>query len=54
VRTELQRHFLSNFFLRIFYYVVAPFWYLLSKDSLQGAQTSLECALVDFESLQGG
>ena len=55
VRTELGRNMFSNPIIeRAVFFITGPFYYLLTKSSLQGAQTSLHCSLIDFEKLESG
>ena len=55
VRTELANTFLgSNIIYRFIFSLLTPVWWYFSKSVPEGAQTSLYCALVDFDKLEGG
>lgn len=52
VRTELLRNYKGIF--RILLIIIKPIFYLISKDALQGAQTTLHCIFKDFDALEKG
>jgi NAD(P)-dependent dehydrogenase (short-subunit alcohol dehydrogenase family) len=54
VRTELLRNTVNNIFMKIFFVIIYPFWWFFSKNCVQGAQTTLQCALIPYESLENG
>lgn len=55
VRTELGRNMFSNPIIEwAVFFITSPFYYLLTKSSLEGAQTSLHCSLIDFDKLESG
>jgi retinol dehydrogenase-12 len=55
VRTELGNTFInSSFIIRLFFKLLSPIWWYFSKSVPQGAQTSLYCALADFDKIEGG
>ncbi|CAK90884.1 unnamed protein product (macronuclear) [Paramecium tetraurelia] len=54
VRTELLREIVKNPLLNAFLILITPFKLLLFKSSLQGAQTTLQCALEDYDKLVDG
>jgi len=55
VTTDLHRNYVTKWYFKVaFTLVVDPVIYLFGKTPLQGAQTSLYCALEDAEKLQDG
>lgn len=54
VDTELTRHVNESILYRLLTVVLAPVIGLTRKSALQGAQTTLYCALEDKEKLRGG
>ncbi|CAD8141675.1 unnamed protein product [Paramecium octaurelia] len=54
VRTELMREVVQNPILNVVLKLSTVFYFLLSKSSLQGAQTTLQCALEDYDKLVDG
>lgn len=55
VRTELLLPYFSKHkFVEFLQTLIWPGWWYISKDSNQGAQTTLYCALCDFDKLDGG
>ena len=54
VVTELTRNMEEKFIVRAAVSLGRPIRYLLFKDTEHGAQTSLQCALVDWEKLENG
>ncbi len=52
VRTELQRYFLDDLkritpILKIVYHLFFPIWWICTKSPVQGAQTTIHCAVDD-------
>lgn len=46
VRTEIYTELKTGFkWTTVAYYLVFPFWYLITKNTKQGAQTSIHCAV---------
>ena len=54
VRTELARYILGPVYMKIVYALGYPFYWYFTKSALQGAQTTLYCALVDHDKLVPG
>lgn len=54
VRTELSRYVLEQTWWNILLKLVSPIVYYTTKNSKQGAQTSLYCALEEHGKLKGG
>jgi retinol dehydrogenase-12 len=54
VITELTRNVEENLFIRLLVKIGRPIRYLFFKDTEHGAQTSLNCALLDWEKLENG
>jgi len=54
VRTELTRYILGKWYHKVAYALLTPLALYILKNSAQGAQTSLYCALCDFDELKGG
>jgi len=55
VRTEITRHMFPNKCLKyMFLAIFSPCIYFLMKNPLQGAQTTLHCALADKKDLTSG
>ena len=54
VRTELGRHIMQNWRVKLFFVLFSPLFLAVLKSPLEGAQTSLYCALEDHESLKAG
>jgi len=54
VKTEIYRHIVNIWIVKIIYALLTPiFWYFF-RTPKEGAQTSLLCALEDFDKLEGG
>ncbi|CAK56013.1 unnamed protein product (macronuclear) [Paramecium tetraurelia] len=54
VRTELVREIVGNPILNIVFKLVTPIYFIFTKSCLQGAQTTLQCALEDYDKLVDG
>jgi len=54
VRTELTRYLLDQTWWKILLFVLNPIIYYTTKNSKQGAQTTLYCALEEHGKLKGG
>ena len=54
IRTELQRNFLNTKLRRLLMSLIQPLWWYLSRDVPQGSQTTLQCALMDYDKLSNG
>jgi len=54
VLTEIWRHAEETWYLKIALALSSPLRYYMSKNALQGAQTSIYCAVCDFDELKGG
>ena len=55
IHTELNRHFEEKWYFRIiFTAIINPAFGVFGKTRLQGAQTTLYCALEDYDKLQAG
>jgi retinol dehydrogenase-12 len=54
VRTELGRHRTKGFGATVKQILIWPIWTFLTKDVTAGSQTSVHCALLPHDSLQGG
>ena len=54
VRTELDRYVTEGWFVKIVFTLFTPLIYYMYKNPLQGAQTSIYCAICDDSKLQGG
>jgi len=54
VRTELGRYMFEDKSKKYLMYAIFPFFWYFTKNSVQGAQTTLYCALEDHQKLKGG
>jgi len=54
VSTELARHVLEAWYMKIVFALSTPLRYYMFKNALQGAQTSIYCAVSGFDELKGG
>jgi len=54
VRTDISRNIISNSFVKFLERLAEPMFWLFFKTPAQGAQTTLQCALEDFDKLKGG
>ena len=55
VKTDITRHVVERWYFRLFFSVLGhSVMKITGKSTLQGAQTTLYCALEDFEKIKGG
>lgn len=54
VKTELTRYVSGKWYMQLIAYLVLPIFFFFGKSPVQGAQTTLYCALEDYEKLEGG
>ena len=54
VRTDISRNIISNGFFKFLEFLVEPMFWIFFKTPAQGAQSTLQCVLEDFEGVKGG
>jgi retinol dehydrogenase-12 len=53
-RTNIIADIKKEIWKQIIFNIFWPFWYYTTKSSLQGAQTTLYCSVIDHKKLRGG
>lgn len=54
IRTELTRYIINNPVKKALFALTTPAWWFITRNVAQGAQTTLYCALADYDKLTNG
>jgi len=53
-RTEIIADIKKGFWKMACFLLIQPFWFYTTKSTLQGAQTTIHCSIIDHQKLKGG